>query len=60
MERYKEQYATIDELKRDLQFDAIFLLCDAVSFEVNIQLMCDLIASRDGRVDGGNYVEEDR
>ena len=58
MERYKEQYETVEELKRDLQFDAIFLLSDAVSFEMNIQLMCDLIASSDGRVDGGNYVEK--
>jgi hypothetical protein len=40
-----------------MKFSAILLLSDAVNLEMNVQLMCDLVASNDGRVDGGNYAK---
>jgi hypothetical protein len=38
-----------------MKFKAILLLSDAVNIEMNVQIMCDLLASTDGRIDGGNY-----
>lgn len=42
-------------LRAELKFTAIFLLSDAVNLELNLQVMSDLIASKHGRIDGGNY-----
>ena len=30
-------------------------MSDAVNIEMNVQIMCDLLASNDGRMNGGNY-----
>ena len=51
-------YASAKELKADLKIKAFFLLSDAVNLEMNIQFMCDLAASKDGRIDGGLYQKE--
>ena len=51
-------YTTLDCLKKDLKFKAIMLLSDPVNLEMNIQLMCDLLSSKEGRMDGGLYRED--
>ena len=51
-------YTTLDGLKKDLKFKAIMLLSDPVNLEMNIQLMCDLLSSKEGRMDGGLYRED--
>ena len=48
-------YSTPDILKKELKFKAIMLLSDPVNLEMNIQIMCDLLASKEGRIDGGLY-----
>jgi len=41
-----------------MQFKAFLLMSDAVNLEMNVQIMCDLLASNDGRMNGGNYSKE--
>ncbi len=48
-------YPSEEALKKDLKFSAILLMADAVNLELNIQIMCDLLASKDGRIDGELY-----
>lgn len=53
--RFQDRYENLEKLKEDLKFEAFFLLSDAVNLEMNVQIICDLIASKDGRINGGLY-----
>ena len=48
-------FETEEHLKETMQFKAFLLMSDAVNLEMNVQIMCDLLASKDGRMNGGNY-----
>ena len=41
---------SIEDLKRELKFYAIFLWSDAVNLELNLQAFMDLLVTKDGRV----------
>jgi len=41
-------YETVEELKAEMQFRALFLLSDAVNIELNLQYFLDLAASKRG------------
>jgi len=51
-------FETEEHLKEAMQFKAFLLMSDAVNLEMNVQIMCDLLASNDGRINGGNYSKE--
>jgi hypothetical protein len=46
-----------EQLKEAMKFKAFLLMSDAVNLEMNVQIMCDLVASNDGRMNGGIYSE---
>ncbi len=43
---------TEDKLKAEMKFAAIFLWSDAVNLELNLQVMSDLLMSKDGSLTG--------
>ena len=51
-------FKSLQEMKQNLSFKAFFLCSDAVQLELNVQIISDLVASRDGRLNGGNYSDD--
>lgn len=49
----KVGYGSLDALKSDIQIAAIMILSDAVNIEMNVQIICDLISSKNGTIGKG-------
>lgn len=51
-------FKNLEEMKKEMKFKAFFLCSDAVQLELNVQIISDLLVSRDGRLDGGRYSDD--
>jgi ribonucleotide monophosphatase NagD (HAD superfamily) len=47
-------YSNLEQLKSEMEFKAFFLFSDAIQLELNLQVISDLVCSKDGRIGGAN------